>query len=116
MSQTPDTKPFLFFDCASTTQCCAAADEAMRQFSVAEYGNPSSRHALGQISARAISDAHKFFGEAFEIDGSAPGRVIFTGSGTESDNLAISGILRPYLVRGKKPRVICSGIDQYPAM
>lgn len=106
---------YLFFDCASTTQCCPAADEAMRQFSVAEYGNPSSRHAMGQKSARAISDARKYFGEVFDIDGRQAGRIIFTGSGTESDNLAISGVLRPFLIKGKKPRVICSSIE-HPAV
>lgn len=106
---------YLFFDCASTTQCCTAADEAMRQFSVAEYGNPSSRHAMGQKTAQAIFEARKFFGEVFDIDGTQPGRVIFTGSGTESDNLAISGILRAYLIKGKKPRVICSSIE-HPAV
>lgn len=81
-------KNYLFFDTASTTKCCEPAAEYLVKYSVEEFGNPSSVHCFGQSSAKAIQDARSFFADAFKVD---PEQVIFTGSGTEANNLAILG-------------------------
>jgi cysteine desulfurase len=91
-------KSYLFFDYASTTKCCEAAAEMTRRFAVEEFGNPSSSHVLGQVAARSIRDARIAFSKVFNI---TPEQIIFTGSGTEADNLAVSGITLGALAKNK---------------
>jgi cysteine desulfurase len=87
---------YLFFDSASTTRCCDAAVEKLQLFANRDYGNPSSSHAFGQKSARAIWGARVFFANLFKVNTE---QVIFTGSGSESDNLAIYGTVMAKLTR-----------------
>lgn len=112
----------LYFDSASTTPCCGEAIELFQKYARNDFGNPSSSHGLGQRSARAIQEARRFFGTVF---GTPPDQVLFTGSGTESDNFAIYGRAMPALERywqnfqkGRAdlpPRVIASAIE-HPAV
>lgn len=109
--------PYLFFDSASTTKCCEAANQLVQQYSVEDYGNPSSLHAYGKKAARAIREARLFFAEVFYVE---PEQVIFTGSGTEANNLAITGIALQAQFgkeRGKEPsvRVLASTVE-HPAV
>jgi len=101
----------IFFDTASTTRCCAEALELVAAYSGTHFGNPSSSHALGQQSAKAIREARVFFAEVFDV---SPEQVVFTGSGTEADNLAISGVaFGPF--GGKPQRVLVSSLE-HPAV
>ena len=109
---------YLFFDNASTTRCCNAAVEAVKHFAEEDFGNPSSSHVLGKRSAKAIHQARDFFAKTFEV---SPAQVIFTGSGSESDNLAIYGIAMQALANRHAtgspatPRVLVSSIE-HPAV
>lgn len=110
---------YLFFDHASTTKCCEAAVDLMCRFAADDFGNPSSSHAYGQQAAKAIKDARLYFSKQFQIE---PSQVIFTGSGSESDNLALYGVAMAALAARQKspasekaPRVICSAIE-HPAV
>jgi cysteine desulfurase len=87
---------YLFFDSASTTPCCEEAARLVEQFSTLDYGNPSSVHAYGQKAARVIRDARSFFAKTFQVE---PNQIIFTGSGTEANNLAIYGVALAQLAR-----------------
>lgn len=90
-----------FFDAAATTKCCDAAIQRLIHFSGESYGNPSSAHELGRSAARAVSDARKYFGEVFSVH---PDQVVFTGSGSEANNLAILGAAYAYLSQHGSPR------------
>ncbi|MGE0616418.1 MAG: cysteine desulfurase family protein [Bacteriovoracia bacterium] len=110
---------FKFFDSASTTRCCDAATRVLRQFSDEDYGNPSSSHAMGEKASQAIRDARQFFARYFQVQ---PDQVIFTGSGSESDNLAVCGVAMAAMAEPKhRPtdpapmRVIASCIE-HPAV
>lgn len=105
---------FLFFDNASTTPCIEAAAAAIHRFSCESFGNPSSGHALGQEAAKAIREARFYFAETFRVE---PSQVIFTGSGSEADNLAIYGVALAAWARtpGSKLRVLASAIE-HPAV
>ncbi len=112
-------KKYRFFDNASTTKCCEAAIELNRRFSEDDYANSSSSHAMGQLAARAIREARVFFAETFRVD---PTQVLFTGSGTESDNLAIQGVALSQLTRQGgsfsrtgRPRMLCTATE-HPAV
>jgi cysteine desulfurase len=72
----------------------------------ARFGNASSMYRSGRRAAQALNDAR---GTVARILGSLPEEIIFTGSGTESDNLAILGGARANRASGK--HVIVSAIE-----
>ena len=90
----------IYFDNGATTPVCdaaiKAATEAMRDY----FGNPSSIHKLGQQAKATEEAARKRL--ASLAKGFTPDEVIFTSSGTEANNLAISGVLKRLSKRGGK--------------
>lgn len=116
-------KNYLFFDNAATTRCCDSAARLLHRFAIEDFGNPSSSHAYGQKASRAITEARQFFAQTFKVK---PAQVIFTGGGTEADNLAVYGVALQAIVAanqkssqtGKpaaRPRVLASAIE-HPAV
>lgn len=105
-------RDYLFFDHAATTRCSDAAAKLLSRFTTEDYGNPSSSHAYGKAASKAISDARKNLAEIFKVE---PSQVLFTGGGTESDNMAIYGIGMNSLEKGRKARVLYSSIE-HPAV
>lgn len=116
-------KNYLFFDNAATTRCCDSAATLLHRFATEDFGNPSSSHAYGQKASKAIADARQFFAQTFKVK---PAQVIFTGGGTEADNLAVYGIALQAIVNASKtssqigkpasrPRVLTSAIE-HPAV
>ena len=65
-----------------------AAVEAMLPFLTERYANPSGAHAMARDARRAVDDARDVLADAL---GCRPAEVVFTGGGTESDNLAVLG-------------------------
>ncbi len=114
------TQTQFFFDSAATTPCCEEATAEMQRYSQEYFGNPSSSHTLGQESARAIRDARIFFANHFQT---TPEQVVFTGSGSEANNLAIYGIALDRLAQisqnknqnAPTGRILCSAIE-HPAV
>ncbi len=97
----------IYLDHAATTPPSPAAVAAMQHALEECWGNPSSIHAEGQ-QARTILDGARDALAAFT--GTAARNVIFTASGTEADNLALTGIVgRWSSSRGK--HVIVSAIE-----
>jgi cysteine desulfurase len=64
------------------------AVEAMVPFLSGAFGNPSGGHLEARSARRALDDARQRLAGSFAVD---LGNVIFTGSGTEADNLAVVG-------------------------
>lgn len=79
----------IFADHAATTPVRREAVEAMWPFLTGAFGNPSSRHRLGEEAARALAWARD---EVAAVVGCRPGDVVFTSGGTEADNLAVKGL------------------------
>src|SRR5262245_48962893 len=67
-----------------------SAIEAMLPFLAERFGNPSGSHAVARAARQAVDEARDDVAEAI---GCLPGEVVFTGCGTESDNMAITGVL-----------------------
>ena len=83
-----------YLDYNATTPLCQEAWEAMLpwlQPDQSGYGNPSSIHALGRRARAAIDDARDKWASWLQVKSH---ELIFTGGGTESDNLAIIGLAR----------------------
>ena len=80
--------PRVYFDNAATTPMNEVALTAFVEQSRV-LGNPSSLHAFGRESRRDLESARE---RLATLIGSHPSEVIFTGSGTEANNLALKGI------------------------
>ncbi|MDP2983109.1 MAG: aminotransferase class V-fold PLP-dependent enzyme [Candidatus Latescibacter sp.] len=83
-------KTHYYFDHNATTPIRPEVLEAMMPFLTGQYGNASSPHALGQAARRALEDSRS---RIAALLGAEPDEIVFTGCGTESDNIAITGSL-----------------------
>ncbi|MFO8081944.1 MAG: cysteine desulfurase NifS [Armatimonadota bacterium] len=81
----------IYLDNAATTRVAPEVFEAMSPFLQDEYGNPSSVYALAGRSAAALESARR---TVADFIGAEPEEIIFTGGGSEADNLAIKGTMR----------------------
>lgn len=80
-------RPLAYLDNAATTPMRPEAVTAMLPFLGEQYGNPTGSHAMARAARTAIEDARDAMAEAL---GCEPGEVVFTGGGTEANNLAIA--------------------------
>jgi cysteine desulfurase len=78
-------------DHAATTPMHPAAVDAMLPFLGVRYGNPSGAHALARDAKTALEEARD---RVAALLGCAAAEVVFTGGGTEADNLALLGAAR----------------------
>ena len=79
----------IYMDYAATTPVDRQVIEAMLPYYDEIYGNPSSIHSAGQKAKAAIEDARSTIASCL---GANSDEIVFTGSGTESNNLAIKGV------------------------
>jgi cysteine desulfurase len=100
----------IYLDHSATTAVRPEVLEAMWPFFGQLYGNPSSVHSNGATPHEALERAHA--GVA-SVLGCRPGEVVFTGGGTEADNLAVLGVARAVRARHPEARlhVITSQIE-----
>ncbi|MFN2622776.1 MAG: cysteine desulfurase family protein [Chthoniobacterales bacterium] len=101
----------IYLDYNATTPLCAAAREAMEPFLARFYGNPSSVHAAGREARAAVDDARDRLGDLL---GAKPHELIFTSSGTESNNLAVLGLARAQGNRGR--HLICASMEHHAVL
>ncbi|MFQ5896421.1 MAG: aminotransferase class V-fold PLP-dependent enzyme, partial [Nitrospinota bacterium] len=81
----------VYFDHNSTTPLHPEVREAMASFLGASFGNPSSIHGYGREARKAVEWARE---EVAALIGAADvEEVVFTSGGTESDNMALRGVL-----------------------
>jgi cysteine desulfurase len=82
--------------------------EAMLPYLTDRFGNPSGSHAVAREARKALDEARDV---AAECLGAEPGEIVFTGGGTEADNLAILGT---HVVRGG--RVVCTAVEHHAVL
>jgi cysteine desulfurase len=82
----------VYLDNNATTPLLPEVFEAMRPFFVEQFGNASSIHHHGQETRAAVENARE---SVAELLGCTAAEIIFTSGGTESDNLAIAGLVSP---------------------
>ena len=79
----------IYLDHAATTPLHPAVLEAMLPYLTDHYGNPSSLHASGRRARQAIDEARE---RVAAFIGARPREIVFTGGGSEADNLALKGV------------------------
>ena len=104
----------IYLDYAATTPLDKDVFEKMKPFFKEEFGNPSSVHLMGQSAGEAIEKSRKKVANFLNSNSS---EIIFTSGATESNNLAIRGILSHYYAKnGKsapKPHFLTSSIEHH---
>lgn len=93
----------LYLDHAATAPVRPEVLDAMRPFLTGVFGNPSSHHTYGEAAASALDGARS---RVARMLGMRSGDVIFTSGGTESNNLAVKGIVLAALARGRRHLVV----------
>jgi cysteine desulfurase len=77
-------------------------------------GNPSSLHASGRAARRIVEEARESLAQSL---GARPSEVVFTGGGTEADNLAVKGLF--WSRRAEDPRrrrILASAVEHHAVM
>ncbi len=75
------------------------------------FGNPSSVHAAGREARAGVEEARERMATAI---GAAPSEIVFTGGGTEADNLAIKGALRK--LRGNGNHLVTTAFEHHAVL
>ena len=97
----------IYLDHNATTPVDERVADAMNDTVRGCFGNASSIHAFGQTAKAALDDARS---AVADLLGARPNDVIFTGSGTEADNLAIRGVAEAALPAGRR-HLIATAIE-----
>lgn len=99
----------IYADNAATTRLDTDAFEAMRLFLLEEYGNASQPYAFSRNVKKALRDARSTIASCI---GALAEEIYFTSGGTESDNWAIKGLMRP----GDTRQILTSQIEHHAVL
>jgi cysteine desulfurase NifS len=100
----------VYLDNNATTPVSEAAREAMLPYLGERDGNPSSIHGAGRDARTALSKARR---QVAALIGARPSRLVFTGGGSEADNLALKGVA--FGVRNGRGHFVTTRIE-HPAI
>ena len=89
---------FVYLDNSATTKTYNEVNDVILKVLTDNYGNPSSMHRMGLKIEKEIKETRKI---ASKILGCNEKEVIFTSGGTESNNLAIQGVVKSKKFRGR---------------
>ncbi len=101
----------VYLDNAATTPIREEALQAMVETYRLAFGNSSSMHLFGQEARKALERAREEFASCI---GARPHEVVFTGGGTESDNLAIRGVA--LAARDIGDHIITSAVEHHAVL
>ncbi len=115
-------KRFVYADNAATTPMSETAFNAMKPWLTENYGNPSSLYRIGRAAKEALNDARTVVGKCLnaaepvnEKNDYAPGEIVFTGGGSQADNLAIRGFMHGPSSKGRE-HIITSKIEHHAVL
>lgn len=101
----------VYLDNTATTPILPEVRDALLPYLGEAFGNPSCIHEWGDAAREGMETARN---QVAELIGANPEEVIFTGSGTESNNLAIKGLALAQQNKGK--HIIISAIEHFSVM
>lgn len=103
----------IYLDHAATTPVDPAVVDAMLPYFTECYGNPSSIYRLGRAALEALDDSRTVVAEVL---GCAAKEIVFTGSGSESDNLAIKGAALAARRANKGEHIITAATEHHAVL
>jgi len=102
-----------YFDHAATTPMLPEAVQAMTAH-LTVTGNASSLHAAGRQARRTVEESREALAAAL---GARPSEIVFTGGGTESDNLAVKGLFwERRAADPRRVRVLASPVEHHAVL
>ncbi len=101
--------PIIYLDHAATTAMDPRVLDVMKPYFLEEYGNPSSFHTLGMHAKDAVTEARE---QIASLIGAHEDEVLFTSGGTESNMMALAGVIQ-YHGKDILPHVITSSIEHH---
>ncbi len=104
----------IYMDANATTPLLPEVFEAMRPFWIEHFGNASSIHQQGQYARAAVDQARAAVARMLHCRTS---EIVFTSGGTESDNLALFGVLPAEPSdSGEKPHLITTATEHHAVL
>jgi len=100
----------VYLDHSATTPVDAEVLAAMMRYFAGVFGNPSSIHRFGREARRAVEEARE---KVARLLGADPDEIVFTGGGTEADNLALLGTA--WAEEGGRNHIVTSAVE-HPAV
>jgi cysteine desulfurase len=100
-----------YLDHSATTPVLDEAREAMLDVLLNEFGNPSSVHAAGRAARALVETAREHIALAI---GAGPSEIVFTGGGTDADNLAIKGAA--HKARGRGNHIVTTTFEHHAVL
>ncbi|WP_338146206.1 cysteine desulfurase family protein [Streptomyces boncukensis] len=100
----------LYLDYNATTPVDPRVTEAMLPYLSHWFGNPSSGHGYAEEPRRALGEARE---QTAVLIGATPAEIVFTGSGSEADQLAVRGAA---LARGRRRPHVITQVTEHPAV
>ena len=101
----------IYLDYAATTPLDPQVEKVMRPFYFENFGNPMSLHSFGQVAFEAVEKAR---GQVAKFLNASAEEIIFTSGATESNNLAVRGVVKAYLKNNKKkPHIITTSFEHH---
>jgi cysteine desulfurase len=101
----------VYLDNAATTKPRTEVVESMIPFLKERYGNPSSIYRIARDTKVALTKAREKVAAAIHAN---PEEIIFTGSGSEADNIAVKGVAYAYAKKGR--HIITSAIEHHAVL
>lgn len=106
-------QPLVYLDHAATTPTDPQVLAAMLPYFGEYFGNPSSIYRLGRESLQALDTARSTVAAVLHCN---PKEIVFTGGGSESDNLAIKGAALAQRQRGKGQHIVTCAIEHHAVL
>lgn len=103
----------IYMDANATTPLLPEVFEVMRPYLMGSFGNASSIHHYGQQARMAVEEAREEVAAAL---GARASEVVFTSGATESDNLALFGLVAKALEAGEPAHLVTSTIEHHAVL
>ncbi|CDX00271.1 Cysteine desulfurase [Desulfitobacterium hafniense] len=100
----------IYLDYNATTPIDKSVYKAMLPYLESQFGNPSNSYELGQSAKRGVENARS---QIADLIGAKASEVLFTGCGSESNNMVVKGVAYTYKNKG---RHIVTSCIEHPAI
>jgi cysteine desulfurase len=101
---------YVYLDHSATTPVDPRVVEAMAPYWSEIFGNSESAHAFGQAAMGGLEQARE---TVADVLGCHPAEIVFTGSGTEADNLALRGVAWAARQSGRGNHIVTTPIEHH---
>ena len=101
---------YIYLDHSATTPVDSRVVEAMVPYWSGFFGNSESSHAFGQAAANGLEQARQTVADVLNC---RPAEIVFTGSGTEADNLALRGVMWAARQSGRGNHIVVSPVEHH---